>query len=69
MKTLIFGAGAIGGYLGGILTARGADVTLVARGAQHAALSARGVRLEGAKSGRSEPIRVKVCKPGEERGP
>lgn len=69
MKTLIFGAGAIGGYLGGILTAKGADVTLVARGAQHAALSANGVRLEGAKSGRPEPIRVKVCKPGEERGP
>ena len=63
------GAGAIGGYLGGILTARGADVTLVARGAQHAALSTNGVRLEGTKSGRPEPIRVKVCKPGEERGP
>jgi 2-dehydropantoate 2-reductase len=68
MKTLIFGAGAIGGYLGGILTAAGADVMLVARGAQHAALSTKGLRLEGAKSGRPDPIRVKVCKPGEESG-
>ncbi|HET9664184.1 MAG TPA: 2-dehydropantoate 2-reductase [Burkholderiales bacterium] len=68
MKTLIYGAGAIGGYLGGILTLAGADVTLVARGAQHMALSTKGVRLEGAKSGRPDPIRVKVCKPGEENG-
>jgi 2-dehydropantoate 2-reductase len=68
MKTLIFGAGAIGGYLGGILTAAGADVALVARGAQHAALSTKGLRLEGVKSGRPDPIRVKVCKPGEESG-
>ncbi|MDH3438845.1 MAG: oxidoreductase, partial [Betaproteobacteria bacterium] len=34
MKILIFGAGAIGGYLGGIVTIARADVTLVARGAQ-----------------------------------
>jgi 2-dehydropantoate 2-reductase len=68
MRTLIFGAGAIGGYLGGILTAAGADVTLVARGAQYEALSRKGLRLEGKKSGREERIPVKVCKPGEEQG-
>jgi 2-dehydropantoate 2-reductase len=34
MRILVFGAGAIGGYLGAILSASGADVTLVARGAQ-----------------------------------
>lgn len=69
MKILIYGAGAIGGYLGAILTASGEDVTLVARGAQYDALSTRGIQLEGPRSGRPEPIKVRVCKPGEEKGP
>ena len=68
MRTLIFGAGAIGGYLGGILTAADADVTLVARGSQYEALSVKGVVLEGARIGRLAPIRVRVCRPGEEKG-
>ncbi len=67
MRILIFGAGAIGGYLGGILTIAGADVTLVARGAQYEALANKGLGLEGPRSGRPEPIRVRVCRPGEER--
>jgi len=67
MRILIFGAGAIGGYLGGILTLAGADVTLVARGAQYEALAKKGLTLEGSKSGRPEPIRVRVCRPGEEK--
>jgi len=65
----VYGAGAVGGYVGGILTAAGADVTLVARGAQHDALKQRGLILEGPKSGRPDPIRVRVCRPGEEKGP
>ncbi|MBI4207516.1 MAG: 2-dehydropantoate 2-reductase [Betaproteobacteria bacterium] len=69
MRILIFGAGAVGGYLGGILTVAGADVTLVARGAQYEALAHKGLVLEGAKSGRPEPIRVRVCRPGEEQPP
>lgn len=69
MKILVYGAGAIGGYLGAILTAAGEDVTLVARGAQYDALSSRGIILEGPRSGRPEPVRVRVCKPGEEKGP
>ena len=69
MRILIFGAGAIGGYLGGILTVAGADVTLVARGVQYEALAKKGITLEGAKSGRPEPIRVRVCRPGEEKAP
>jgi 2-dehydropantoate 2-reductase len=68
MKILVYGAGAIGGYLGAILTATGEDVTLVARGAQYDALSSRGIQLEGPRSGRPEPVRVRVCKPGEEKG-
>ncbi len=69
MKILVYGAGAIGGYLGAILTAAGEDVTLVARGAQYAALSTGGIVLEGPKSGRPDPVRVRVCRPGEEQPP
>ncbi|MGE4110928.1 MAG: ketopantoate reductase family protein [Burkholderiales bacterium] len=69
MKILVYGAGAIGGYLGAILTAAGEDVTLVARGAQYDALSSRGIQLEGPRSGRPEPVKVRVCKPGGEKGP
>ena len=69
MKILVYGAGAIGGYLGAILTAAGEDVTLVARGAQYDALSSCGIILEGPRSGRPEPIKVRVCRPGEEKGP
>jgi 2-dehydropantoate 2-reductase len=69
MKILVYGAGAVGGFVGGILTAAGVDVTLVARGAQYDALSTKGLMLEGPKSGRPDPIRVKVCRPGEEKPP
>ena len=69
MRILVYGAGAVGGYLGGILTAAGADVTLVARGAQYQVLATKGLILEGPKSGRPDPIRVRVCRPGEEKPP
>jgi 2-dehydropantoate 2-reductase len=69
MKVLVFGAGAIGGYLGAILSAAGEDVTLVARGAQYEALSTKGITLEGPRSGRPAPVKVKACRPGEEKGP
>jgi 2-dehydropantoate 2-reductase len=69
MRTLIFGAGAVGSYIGAILTSIGRDVTLVARGAQYEALATRGVRLDGPHSGRPEPVRVNVCREGEEQPP
>jgi len=69
MRILVFGAGAVGSYVGGILTAAGADVTLVARGAQYEALSRKGLILEGPKSGRPDPVRVRACRPGEEKPP
>ena len=69
MKMLVYGAGAIGGYLGAILTDAGEDVTLVARGAIYDAMTTRGVILEGPKSGRPHPIKVKAVRPGEEKGP
>ena len=45
MKICVYGAGAIGGYLGAKLAASGADVSLVARGAHLAAIQQNGLRL------------------------
>lgn len=45
MRICIFGAGAIGGYMGAKLAAAGADVSLVARGPHLAALQANGLTL------------------------
>ncbi|HEY0328032.1 MAG TPA: 2-dehydropantoate 2-reductase [Rhodopseudomonas sp.] len=45
MKVCIYGAGAIGGYLGVQLALSGADVSLVARGAHLAAMKANGLKL------------------------
>lgn len=46
MRYVIYGAGAIGGVLGGRLHAAGHDVVLIARGAQLAALQRDGLRLQ-----------------------
>ena len=45
MKVCIYGAGAIGGYLGVQLARAGADVSLVARGAHLAAMRSNGLKL------------------------
>lgn len=45
MKVCIYGAGAIGGYLGVQLAMAGAEVSLVARGPHLAAMRANGLRL------------------------
>jgi pyrroline-5-carboxylate reductase len=45
MKICIFGAGAIGGYMGAKLAQAGADVSLVARGPHLAAMKENGLRL------------------------
>jgi 2-dehydropantoate 2-reductase len=45
MKVCIYGAGAIGGYLGVQLAQSGADVGLVARGAHLAAMKEHGLKL------------------------
>lgn len=57
MKICIFGAGAIGGYMGAKLAQAGADVSLVARGPHLAAIKANGLTLieEGA-----DPVTVQV---------
>jgi 2-dehydropantoate 2-reductase len=45
VKVAVFGAGAIGGFLGAKLAAAGTDVTFIARGPHLAAMQAHGVRL------------------------
>ncbi|HEX6959141.1 MAG TPA: 2-dehydropantoate 2-reductase [Ferrovibrio sp.] len=46
MKIAIVGAGAIGGYLGGMLARGGHDVTLIARGAHRDAIRQNGLTIE-----------------------
>ena len=46
MKICIYGAGAIGGFLGGQLARSGHDVTLIARGPHLHAMQANGLTLE-----------------------
>ncbi len=45
MKICVYGAGAIGGYLGAQLSLAGEEVSLIARGQHLAAMQAHGVRL------------------------
>lgn len=63
MRILIYGAGAIGSYLGALLSEAGEDVTLVARGAQYEALSRDGLSITWV-DGRTRQMRVKTCLPG-----
>ena len=46
MRFVIFGAGAIGGVMGARLHQSGRDVVLIARGAHHDVIAARGLRFE-----------------------
>lgn len=43
---MVYGAGAVGGVLGGLLAEAGHDVVLIARGAHRDAIGSRGLRLE-----------------------
>lgn len=56
MKIGIFGAGAIGGYVGGCLAVAGAQVTLIARGDRLQVLRSHGLRLADL-SGRRQATR------------
>ena len=47
-RIAIYGAGAIGGYLGALLHRAGVDVTLIARGPHLAAMQERGLRVRTA---------------------
>ena len=57
MKICIFGAGAIGGYMGAKLAQAGAEVSLVARGPHLAAIKDKGLTLAEADR---DPVTVKI---------
>lgn len=56
MKICIYGAGAIGGYLGAQLAGTAADVSLVARGPHLAAMRDRGLTLVSGDGRRTVPV-------------
>ncbi|HDR28257.1 2-dehydropantoate 2-reductase [Rhodovulum sp.] len=58
MKICVFGAGAIGGYMGAKLAQAGAEVSLVARGPHLAAMKERGLRLIEEESGTDVTVPV-----------
>jgi 2-dehydropantoate 2-reductase len=58
MKVCIYGAGAIGGWLGVKLARTGCEVSVVARGATLVALNERGLRLE--QAGESLTVAVRA---------
>ncbi|MBL3608088.1 2-dehydropantoate 2-reductase [Rhodovulum sulfidophilum] len=68
MKICVFGAGAIGGYMGAKLAQAGAEVSLVARGPHLAAMRARGLRLIEEESGTDETVPVRVAEDASELG-
>jgi len=67
MKTLILGAGAIGGYVGGRMHQSGADVTFLVRQARHAALQRDGLVIKSTKGDVTQ--KVKAVLSGAEGGP
>ena len=51
MTTVVFGAGAVGSFFGGLLARSGTDVRFIARGAQLEALCGDGIRIESTSLG------------------
>lgn len=67
MRIAIFGAGAIGGYVGAKLAATGEDVTLVARGPHLKAMQERGLKL--IEGGVETVVHPRAVLDGREAGP
>ena len=67
MKICVYGAGAIGGYLGAGLALSGADVTLIARGPHLAAMKKDGLRVIA--GGETRVARVRAVEDAAEAGP
>jgi 2-dehydropantoate 2-reductase len=67
VKVAIFGAGAIGGFLGVKLAVAGADVTFIARGPHLAAMQANGVTL--VSGGQTVTVRPRCLADPAEAGP
>ncbi|MEV4638847.1 ketopantoate reductase family protein [Actinoplanes sp. NPDC049548] len=58
MRTLVVGAGATGGYFGGLLAGAGRDVTFLVRPRRAAALAERGLRILSPGDERVIPVRT-----------
>jgi len=67
MKICVYGAGAIGGLLGGHLARTGEDVTLIARGEHLAAMRAQGLKIAGMSG--SFTVKPRVTDDPAEAGP
>lgn len=67
MKICIYGAGAIGGYMGAQLARAGADVSFIARGPHLAAMQANGVRLQ--IEGQEHTVKVRCTNNPADLGP
>lgn len=59
MRLVVFGAGAVGGVVGGRLFEHGHDVVLIARGAHHRAIASGGLVLEAPE--RTVTLRIPVA--------
>ena len=69
MRIIVYGAGAIGGYLGALLSAAGQDVTLVARGRHREVMATEGLKLDNRTNPRPDRVKVNAVSPGEEKPP
>jgi 2-dehydropantoate 2-reductase len=69
MRYVIYGAGAVGGYLGGLMSAAGQDVTLVGRGKHREVMAAQGIKFDCDNKPREQRIKVHAVLPGEEKPP
>ncbi|TCP41802.1 2-dehydropantoate 2-reductase [Rhodovulum marinum] len=69
MKICVFGAGAIGGYMGAKLAQAGAEVSLVARGPHLAAMKENGLRLIEEESGTDVTVPVNASDNAADLGP
>ena len=67
MKICVYGAGAIGGYLGAKLALAGQEVTLIARGPHLEAMQKNGLKL--IEAGKTEVIRLRATADAREVGP
>jgi 2-dehydropantoate 2-reductase len=57
-RVVVFGAGAVGSWIGALLSSAGHDVTLVAREEHATVVNARGIEVEGATPLRARPRAV-----------
>ena len=62
MRFLILGAGALGGYYGGLLQKGGADVTFLVRSRTAHRLSSEGIRIRLEKEFYSSPVQIASAK-------